>query len=334
MFDVASITTWPEYDAASRVVEAQFSDFYQLCTFDYVHPTRLQRQTPKDLRKPYAVPSRYTEWGNPDNPTIICLGGVANTAMRFNYLAHELSSQFHVVCLDWLGRGVSGWLYALTDYGLPTYVEQLTQLIQHLKKRSVHILGSSLGGSVAIAYAAAHRSKVQSMILNDVGPYIPQKRRRRRSQVLGRYYVFRTPADLLRRLGAAQKNDGPLGDYNRFCNAYYLTRWSPEEQARVYRYDLRAMLAYAEDARTSLEQWDLWQKISCPILAIHGLLSDVLTEQTIQRMRKGHRVDVMHVPDTGHTPALSDSNQIHYVKSWLDNTMTHSENWSVIYAHR
>ena len=37
------------------------------------------------------------------------------------------------------------------------------------------------------------------LILNDIGPYIPQGRRKRRSQTLARHYVFRDPADLLRK---------------------------------------------------------------------------------------------------------------------------------------
>ena len=63
---------------------------------------------------------------------MLCCGGVANVAMRFHYLASDLSDHFRVVCMDWLGRGRSGWLAAEDDYSLATYAEQLRQMIRHL----------------------------------------------------------------------------------------------------------------------------------------------------------------------------------------------------------
>jgi pimeloyl-ACP methyl ester carboxylesterase len=52
----------------------------------------------------------YADWGPADAPVVLCCGGVANVAMRFNYLAADLSDRFRVICMDWLGRGRSGWM--------------------------------------------------------------------------------------------------------------------------------------------------------------------------------------------------------------------------------
>jgi pimeloyl-ACP methyl ester carboxylesterase len=98
----------------------------------------------------------YTEWGeDPTGPLVVCVGGVANTAMRFNYLASDLEKDFRVVCMDWVGRGRSGWMADQRDYSLGTYVEQLKQLIGHLGGGPVILLGSSSGGSAAIELTAA-----------------------------------------------------------------------------------------------------------------------------------------------------------------------------------
>jgi len=77
----------------------------------------------------------YTDWGDTSNPTVVCCGGVANTAMRFNYLASDLEPHFRVVCMDWVGRGRSGWMADERDYSLETYVEQLRQLLIELTDR-------------------------------------------------------------------------------------------------------------------------------------------------------------------------------------------------------
>ncbi|MCU7375090.1 alpha/beta hydrolase [Paucibacter sp. O1-1] len=158
----------------------------------------------------------YTAWGPADAPVLLCCGGVANVAMRFSYLASDLSDRWRVVCMDWLGRGRSGWLAAEGDYSLATYAEQIRQMIAHLGDRPVTVLGSSMGGSATIAMMAKHPGLVERLILNDVGPHIPARRRRRRADTIARHYVFRQPSDLLRKVGASQKNDGPVSEDIRF----------------------------------------------------------------------------------------------------------------------
>jgi pimeloyl-ACP methyl ester carboxylesterase len=251
--------------------------------------------------------------------------------MRFNYLASDLASHFHVVCMDWVGRGRSGWMADERDYSLGTYVEQLRQMIDHLGAGPVVILGSSMGGSAAIELTARYPRMVQRLVLNDIGPYIPRGRRLRRSQTLARHYVFRDPADLLRKIGASQKNDGPVSDDIRFNVTFHQTRWSDEEGGRVYRHDVRALQAFRHDARMSLDQWRLWKRVSCPVLLIHGLLSDALLAPTIRRMRRSGNVCVMHVPDTGHTPVLSDRNQNWFIHEWLMDRQRADE-WTVLHA--
>jgi pimeloyl-ACP methyl ester carboxylesterase len=314
---------------AKRIIE-RFDHQFDLRHFDYHHPVRLQRCLPR-FRKPYPVKIAYTDWGDPANPLVVCVGGVANTAMRFNYLAADLESHFRVVCMDWVGRGRSGWMSDERDYSLATYAEQLRQLIDHLGGGPVILLGSSMGGSAAIELAAHHPSLVSRLILNDIGPFIPKARRKRRSATLARHYVFRDPADLLRKIGASQKNDGPVSDDIRFNVTFHQTRWSDEEGGRVYRHDVRALQAFRTDAQESLDQWRLWDRIRCPVLLIHGMMSDALLAPTIKRMKKKAHVAVMHVPDTGHTPVLSDRNQNWFIHEWL---MDHgaAPEWTVLHA--
>jgi len=324
------LKTWDEYMAMAKRVIARFDHQFDLKHFDYQHPVRLQRAESR-FRKPYAVKVAYTDWGDPAEPTVVCVGGVANTAMRFNYLASDLESHFRVVCMDWAGRGRSGWMRDESDYTLRTYVEQLRQMIEHLGCGPVILLGSSMGGSAAIELAARHPKLVSRLILNDIGPFMPKGRRKRRAATLARHYVFRDPADLLRRIGASQKNDGPISDDIRFNVTFHQTKWSDEEGGRVYRHDVRALQAYKLDAQHDLDQWDLWKKVRCPVLLIHGLLSDALLPPTIERMRVGHEVSVMHVPDTGHTPVLSDRNQNWFIHEWLMGRHS-GPDWCVLHA--
>jgi pimeloyl-ACP methyl ester carboxylesterase len=326
------LKSWKDYLAVASQVVGRFHGQFRLQHFDYEHPTRLQPGVPQRFKRPYKVSVAYTEWGAADAPVLVAVGGVASVAMRFNYLASDLSDHFRIICMDWVGRGRSGWLLAESDYSLATYAEQLRQLLVHLGPKPVVVLGSSMGGSAAIELAARHPKLIDRLILNDIGPYIPAKRRKRRADTLARHYVFRDPAELLRRVGASQKNDGPVGDDIRFNLSFHQTRWSDEEGGRVYRHDVRALQAYRNDAQRSLHQWDAWARVRCPLLLIHGLQSDALLAPTIRRMLRGRNAALMHLPDTGHAPLLADRNQIWFIRDWLLGAATEPAQWSVLHA--
>ncbi len=323
---------WKQYLAVASQVVGRFHGQFQQRHFEYLHPVHLQPATPRRLKRPYPVAVAYNDWGPRDAPTVVCCGGVANVAMRFNYLAADLAQDFRVVCMDWLGRGRSGWLAAEEDYSLATYAEQLRQLIQHLGGAPLIVLGSSMGGSAAIEMMARHPGLVSRLILNDVGPQIPGKRRRRRAQTIARHYVFRDPADLLRKVGAAQKNDGPASDDIRFNLTFHQTRWSDDEGGRIYRHDVRALQAYRRDAQKSLMQWRQWQQVNCPLLLIHGLQSDALFPSTIQRMSRGKDLTLMHIPDTGHAPLLADRNHAWFIREWLLRPEATRGEWTALHA--
>lgn len=266
-----------------------------------------------DKFKKKLTPINYYEWGDANNQTIICIGGVANSAMRFSFLAHELREKFHVISMDWAGRGDSGWLEELEDYSFDQATNQLNQLIKHLNKRSVHIIGSSLGGTVALSFASQYPKKIKSIVLNDIGPEMSPSRRKRRSTVLAKHYVFKEFSDLERKIGASQKNDGIKDKDILLFNAFHLTKWSENEAGRIYKHDPRAMLAYKKYASKKLDQWTEWNNLNQPILLIRGALSDALTDKTVNKMVESKNINLFMVLDAGHTPSLTTKDQINAI---------------------
>lgn len=309
--------TWAEYE---RAVESAALPYVAHCrenSFAYRHLPGLQPHTPERFKGDYSVKIGYLEWGDVSKPLVVCLGGVVNVAQRFNNLAMALKDNYHVVCPDWVGRGSSGWLRDEGDYGFATYVEQTRQLLAHLGERPAILLGSSLGGSVAIALAHAFPRQISKLILNDVSPHIAAAWRRRRAETLVRHYVFGSPAELLRKTGAAQKNDGLVSQAMRILLSHWQTAWCNAHEGRVYRHDIRALQAYQREAVADVDQWMEWGGLACPVLLIHGMQSDVLLPAAIARMQAKNRLTLMHIPGAGHTPALSEPGHVWLIGQWL-----------------
>ena len=307
--------SWADYDALIKAIDAGLGDRPSLHRFIYEHPEHLQ-DPDCGLGKPYLVRLAYSDLGG-DGEDVIAVGGITNVFQRFDFLALDAAPTLRVIALDLAGRGRSGWLAEQSDYHLEAYVEQVIQFLNFLDLESCTLLGSSLGGSIAIALAARHPNRVRRIVLNDSGPYIPVERRARRARAVARHYVFRNPSEVFRRTGAAQRHSGPVPDAVLLHTAHHRTRWSDDEDGRVYRHDLRALLAYRAAASSSLDLWEDWAEVKCPVLLIHGTQSDATTAETIDRMRSSGGLSVIHVPDTGHTPSLSDEALIADVARWV-----------------
>ncbi len=326
--------TWAQYDSLVLAIRNEFEHWPALHSFEYIHPLKLQ-DPDFGVGKLYEIPLNYSDSGGSGKP-LIAIGGLTNVAQRFDFLALDAYPNVRVIALDLGGRGQSGWMAETSDYHLDTYVEQLKQLMDHLKLNSCSLLGSSLGGTTVISFAARYPERVQRIVLNDSAPYIPVERRARRARAVGRHYVFRTPSELFRRTGASAKHVGPTPDAILLHNSHHKTRWSDIENGRVYRHDLRSMLAYREEAKQSLDLWEQWKAVQCPVLLLHGIESDATTDATIARMRGHQNFSVIHIHDSGHTPSLGDGELTSAIVNWLlgDGSAVDDRYYSVSYCPR
>ena len=307
---------WAMFNDLVERVEAIIGAGITETTFTYHHPVSLQPEADENAMA-YPVRMQLSIAGKEKAPLILCLGGIANSSRRFDILARFLGVNYRVASLDWAGRAGSGWLREVGDYGFESSVAQARAAFEFLGGEAEAIIGSSVGGNVGIRLIAETPGQIKRLVLNDVGFKIPVARRRKRARVIGRHYLFGQPRDLFRRTGAAQKQDGPVEDAVLLHNAVNTTRWSKANGGRVYRHDIRALLAYRSEAMSDLDLHSEWSQIQCPVLILHGMLSDNLTDEIWKPMAKLDHVCIRHVPATGHTPVLSDRQTAGIIGEWL-----------------
>ena len=85
-----------------------------------------------------------------------------------------MSRDYRALALDMRGHGDSQWANE-GNYTTEHYASDVATLIEHLNLERVIVLGGSLGGRVALVYAAQHPERVAALIMEDVGAVRPKE---------------------------------------------------------------------------------------------------------------------------------------------------------------
>ncbi|MBS4538921.1 alpha/beta hydrolase [Clostridium sp. D2Q-11] len=118
---------------------------------------------------------RIHEWGNNDNPTIICLHGLGSTSLSFLELGEALKNKYHIYSIDLPGHGETSTFESDEEYEIPNLVLWVDKVIKTLQKDSFFLLAHSWGGDITLHYAARYPEKVIKLLLLDGGYYIKDR---------------------------------------------------------------------------------------------------------------------------------------------------------------
>jgi pimeloyl-ACP methyl ester carboxylesterase len=133
-----------------------------------------------DLYKDQAPIRRlaFREFGDVTSENILlCIPGILESQNTFDEIVNfvEQHEGCRLITVDHCGRGKSDWLDEGSTYKMSVYLEDLRTLITHLHathkrlSRRLYLLGSSMGGLLALNLAAQKELRVKGLILNDVG---------------------------------------------------------------------------------------------------------------------------------------------------------------------
>jgi len=108
----------------------------------------------------------YADWGHDAAPPLILLHGGRDHCRSFDRIARALRPHYHVLAPDLRGHGDSEWTKG-GSYSLPEYVYDLTGLVRLTGASEVAIVGHSMGGMIALAYAGTFPDKVSRLLVLD-----------------------------------------------------------------------------------------------------------------------------------------------------------------------
>jgi pimeloyl-ACP methyl ester carboxylesterase len=246
----------------------------------------------------------YLEWGDPTAPPIVCVHGYTGSADAFNALARHLQDRFRILALDVRGHGESAW----SPTGSYRYADQagdLAGFADHLGLEKFVLIGTSMGGIIAMAYAAEHGQRLLGLVINDIGPD-PEAGTQRITQMVGsRPDEFatleeamayrRSASPILAARSAEDQHELALGVLRQRPDGRWGWKMDP-----AY---IRQRVERGAPARPP--EWPAGQALPCPTMVVWGEESDVLSETQVLRMvdvlRRG---ELVTVPGIGHAPTL------------------------------
>jgi pimeloyl-ACP methyl ester carboxylesterase len=204
-----------------------------------------------------------------------------------------LADRFHLVSLDQRGHGESQWV-SPPAYATEDFAGDLVATMDVLGWARMALVGHSMGGHNAMAFAAWHPERVSALVVADSRPALPvdrlerMKERGRRGPTLhptleAALHAFRllpretaaAPALLqhLARQGLVNRDGGWKYRFDPACNA----------------------------SRRPVDAWPLLERITAPTLIVRGERSHIMTAEIAETMRAAIRdARVAKIPGAYH----------------------------------
>jgi len=248
------------------------------------------------------------EWGGPPGGggklPLLCLPGVARTALDFLEVGGRHAGKRRVVALDYAGHGDSGRASDPGRYRVQVALRDLMDALAALHLDRVVVVGTSFGGILAMSLGVLRPGCLAAVAMNDVGPRIEPAGLDAVREVIGRDPAFAEmdeAADFLRRALPPIATDE--AGWRDFADKTY----ARGEDGRLHpRWDTRVVEALRTEAAAVTELWPLFGALAhVPLLLFWGQESTLLTATTVARMREARPdMAVAGLPGIGHAPRL------------------------------
>jgi esterase len=266
----------------------------------------------------------YLDWGNLDAPPIVCVHGYTSSAQAFNALARRFQDRHHFIAPDVRGHGESAWSTA-GAYQYGDQVADLAAIVDKLGLSRFTLIGTSMGGIIAMAYAGAYPDRLTRLVINDIGPDVETGSQRITQMVGIRPDEFATLDEAMayrREMSPIVAERSPedqrelaLGVLRQRPDSRWIWKMDPEY--------IRQRVKVGPPERPML--WPALQRLTCPTLVVWGRDSDVLSEAQARRMVETlPKGELVTVPAVGHAPTLVEPVVVAALERFLGSSGAHA----------
>jgi pimeloyl-ACP methyl ester carboxylesterase len=260
------------------------------------------------------------EWGPPDaERVVVCCHGYSGNARDFDYLARALATDTRVICIDIAGRGESDWLRSPLEYNFGQFLADINGLLASLKLKNVHWIGTSMGGLLGMLLASQPSSPVRSLVMNDVGAFLPADALQAIAHNLKSPGHFASLDDVEAHVRHTHRDWGDLTGEQWRHFAVHAARKTDDGYRLHYDPQITRLLQSFPLA-PGIFLWDAWYRVRCPVLLLRGERSGILPPSVAKAMIDAKPdTEFVEFEGCGHVPALIDEEQIDVVRNFVAN---------------
>lgn len=259
-----------------------------------------------------------------DAPVLLLMHGLTRNSADFEALAGHLMSRYRLIVPDQRGRGLSEHDPEPTNYRPDIYAEDMWALLDSLDVSRAGLIGTSLGGLMAMLMAAAVPDRVKAIVLNDIGTEVMREGIERIKAYTGQdkqMANWNEAANCCKEINAVALPDLKDADWLIFARR---TCVEQADGSVAFAYDPAISLQLESDQPDAVpaDLWHVWDLVkSVPTLVLRGQFSDVLSTDTVNEMHHRHSGPFVSVtvPNRGHAPLLDEPAALTEIERFLQN---------------
>lgn len=236
----------------------------------------------------------YTDHGKGN--TIVLLHGFLENAKMWEPFIPSLSKKNRIICIDLLGHGKTECMGYV--HNMELMAETVQAILNHLNIKNATIVGHSMGGYVALAFAEKNPKSVNGLCLMNSTPNSDnlekqQNRNRAIDAVKKNHAIF---------IRMAINN--LFQPENRILFAEKINHIIEDAQQTP----LQGIIAALEGMKIRKDRTSLFNTIPCKKMLILGRKDSVLHIKTIASLVKDPTVDIIELPD-GHMSHVENKDE-------------------------
>jgi pimeloyl-ACP methyl ester carboxylesterase len=269
---------------------------------------------------------------------VLCLPGLTRNGRDFHQLALALSQDpttaRDVYTFDYRGRGLSQSDPDFRNYTVPIEMQDVLDFITLADLHGISIVGTSRGGLISMLMAAVQPTSIGPVVLNDIGPIVEQKGIGRIAAYVGRIPLPGTwdeAAKIVQEMAGKSFPGVTPGEWLQIARQLFNERKGKPAPG----YDANLAKAFSVLDGPIPPLWPQFEALKrVPVLVLRGQLSDILTQETVDEMRRRHpTLTAMTIAGQGHAPLLRDTTSIEAIGRFLASTEAGTDRSSVQYAY-
>ena len=260
--------------------------------------------------------------GRDDLPPLLMMHGLTRNSADFEPLIAKLDSDRRIIVPDQRGRGRSEYDDNPALYNPLIYAQDMFALLQAVGCESAVMVGTSMGGLIAMLMAAQKPDCLNALILNDVGPEVNPEGIARLQGYVGQPVTIESwddAAAYCRKIGAIAFPEFDDAQWMEFARRTFDEDTGGKPVA-AYDPAISQGVKGATPSAAPPDLWPVWQMLNGkPVLLIRGADSDILSAETANRMRATHGdlYQAVEIAGRGHAPMLDEDDAVAAIAQFL-----------------